>query len=345
MRKSQDSSFTVQWNEDTNSNIDVNITGGTEKNLPTQIFNAGHHYSNLGNLRLSILVKSGEVSITGIEYFNDIGDIKCYVQAQHGREIEKTEMSEVLTNIYEQINPGTLVFALGTNDRLKTGTSKDTVLEHLAEFEAKVKEYKWNVIIADFAPEEDENYLKTELRNIANRNYYIKYVNFSKYFTYNPGNLDQISSGVFTDDLHPNEKGEKVIAETLANKLQLDYTTKESIEKENAYSEIVVPKNGWGIYNIVNEIPIYKKQGNLVFVDMNITFPADANLALPITTLDFKPSRNRELYIPINCDDGSGGSIIKSKKLTVDTNGDITLNITAGEHKDSYFYASFTYVL
>ncbi|MCK3850621.1 phage tail fiber protein [Pseudomonas sp. W2Jun17] len=261
--------------------------------------------NGLGSCKITIRASSA-AEITGIGYYQAANQAVLQNMSQSGRKLRNTSQICVQKLMAES---ALFVMALGVND-FYDHQNDDTkykeftqVIDWLIQY---ANQYEVPVVVPDFiwyvGP---ENRTRAQLRRLATQTKGV-YIPFPDFFMKNgivPNSAYLIETlNLFSNDLHPNVAGHKLIAETIAKKLGLSVSSKTQVLDYHDWWFPLALNPASGVTNKALNAPLtsaIKNQGSQILVRLNLSglsgamtkgvtlgFPskADIRFNLPVTT-------------------------------------------------------------
>ncbi|WP_070413385.1 hypothetical protein [Pseudomonas lundensis] len=240
--------------------------------------------NGLGSCKITIRTTStAEVEITGIGYYKTANQAVLQNMSQSGRKLINTSQACVQKLMGES---ALFVMALGVND-LYDHQNDDVkfaaftqVIDWLIQY---ANQYEVPVVVPDFVwyvgP---ENRTRAQLRRLATQTKGV-YIPFPDFFMKNsvvPNSAYLIETlNLFTNDLHPNVAGHKLIAETIAKKIGLSISSKKQVLDYHDWWFPLALNPASGVTNKSTSAPFtsaIKNQGGQTLVRLNLTGLAGA---------------------------------------------------------------------
>lgn len=240
--------------------------------------------NGLGSCKITIRTTStAEVEINGIGYYKTANQAVLQNMSQSGRKLINTSQACVQKLMGES---ALFVMALGVNDFYDHQNDDvkfaafTQVIDWLIQY---ANQYEVPVVVPDFVwyvgP---ENRTRAQLRRLATQTKGV-YIPFPDFFIKNsivPNSAYLIETlNLFTNDLHPNVAGHKLIAETIAKKIGLSVSSKKQVLDYHDWWFPLALNPASGVTNKSTSAPLVsaiKNQGGQVLVRLNLTGLAGA---------------------------------------------------------------------
>ncbi|PEQ01704.1 SGNH/GDSL hydrolase family protein [Bacillus toyonensis] len=250
--------------------------------------------NGFGKTRIKIKkISGGEVSISGVYYFNNRSDFQLFNFSQSGRAIH--HLTQGIIDVACRCN--SLIFALGHNDMHLTGADKQKTIDNLNYLIQQANLRKTKLIILDFAWNRGNagyEYVTQELQRVHKEVPNSIYINFAQNVLMTEETTTATSLiddyAFLNDGSHPAPKGHKIIAETIAKALGLSASSKNMAERTDKIWKPFALLNGWenGSKN-KQYISAWRENGNEIQIRLYVKKPTDdAQYALPICKLPQK---------------------------------------------------------
>lgn len=235
--------------------------------------------NGLGSCKITIRTTSAaEVEITGIGYYKTASQAVLQNMSQSGRKLINTSQACVQRLMGES---ALFVMALGVNDFYDHQNDDvkfaafTQVIDWLIQY---ANQYEVPVVVPDFVwylgP---ENRTRAQLRRLATQTKGV-YIPFPDFFMKNsivPNSAYLIETlNLFTNDLHPNVAGHKLIAETIAKKIGLSVSSKKQVLDYHDWWFPLALNPASGVTNKSTSAPLtsaIKNQGGQILVRLNLT--------------------------------------------------------------------------
>lgn len=235
--------------------------------------------NGLGSCKITIRTTStAGVEITGIGYYKTANQAVLQNMSQSGRKLINTSQTCVQKLMGES---ALFVMALGVNDFYDHQNDEvrfaafTQVIDWLIQY---ANQYEVPVVVPDFVwyvgP---ENRTRAQLRRLATQTKGV-YIPFPDFFMKNsivPNSAYLIETlNLFTNDLHPNVAGHKLIAETIAKKIGLSVSSKKQVLDYHDWWFPLALNPASGVTNKSTRAPLtsaIKNQGGQILVRLNLT--------------------------------------------------------------------------
>lgn len=283
---------------------------------------------------LDITVKSGRVSICGIQLIDDLNDYLINNFSKAGIALQQIH-NPIL---WEYFNADVVFFSLGHNDCYSM-KNLDGFKGYINQCIQIINNYNPFVIVTDFLwYENEESEYRKELKRLCNSIKKSIYIPFPDKVPFT-NMAEAIESGFLVDFSHPSDKGHQMIAETVAKAVGLSITSKDSVIKlENKVDYASVRNlvlNSSNVY-IGNESLLENTTVNFNYINSisnlisqkTITFTMDVEI-----DIDCKDNTNFGIDTRIEFIDGTEMWIGINRHRPLEQGYDITNAWKAGRYK------------